>query len=135
MSVRNRRAANRTIPADKWAPSKAVRLVTEAVRSWGYSYPQDETLAEAVELLVAGVLGDGGKRISVHLADQDDRLLILALSHQPDPAPASATDKMLTGLAAIAGTASCGTDAAADGRRVWVLMDTSPRMRAASAAR
>lgn len=133
MSVRNRRAANWTLIADKWAVGKAVRHVTEAARAWGYAYPQDETLAEAVELLVAGVLGDGGRRVSMHLADQDDRLLILALSHQPDPDPAD--DEVLTELATVAGTVSCGTDAAADGRRVWMLMDTSkPRTRASAAS-
>ncbi|MCB5177928.1 hypothetical protein [Streptomyces antimicrobicus] len=128
MSVRNRRSANWTLTADKWAARKAARHVTGTTRSWGYTYPQDETLVVAVQRLIAAVLADGGKRLSLHLADQDDRLLILALSHRPDPAPT--VDEALAELAAIAGAVSCGTDAVADGRRVWVLLDTAePRAR------
>ncbi|RSS79466.1 hypothetical protein EF918_17240 [Streptomyces sp. WAC06614] len=77
---------------------------------------------------MAAVLADGGRRLSLHLADQDDRLLILALSHRPDPDPPD--DDALNELAALTGTVSCGTDAAADGRRAWVLLDTTtPRAR------
>ncbi|MFE9254665.1 hypothetical protein [Streptomyces sp. NPDC006879] len=130
MTVRNRRAANWTLPANQWAAQKATRHVETSVRAWGYDRPHADVLTTAVTLLTNTVCHDGGKRVSIHLADQDGKLLVLALSHHPAPAPDG--EEILTQLAALAGTVSCGSDAAIDGRRLWVLLDTvKPRHRAA----
>ncbi|MCX5231456.1 hypothetical protein [Streptomyces sp. NBC_00233] len=84
-----------------------------------------------MRLLVGAAAADDGRRISVHLADQDDMLLIADLSHtscEPDEA-------VLSDLAAVPGTASCGTDASEDGRRVWAVLSTErPRSRTSPAA-
>ncbi|MER8268026.1 hypothetical protein ABT007_27945 [Streptomyces griseus] len=65
-------------------------------------------------------VADGGRRVSVHLADQDRQALIVALSHLPGLAAAgTAVLPELTGLGAV----SCGTDMAEDGRRVWAVLD------------
>ncbi|MER5872908.1 hypothetical protein [Streptomyces sp. NPDC002044] len=61
----------------------------------------------------------------MHAADQDQMILIGVLSDRSGPAPDD--DAFLTRVAAVSGTASCGSDAAEDGRRVWSLLDTRPR--------
>ncbi|MFF5391974.1 hypothetical protein ACFY5H_27140 [Streptomyces sp. NPDC013012] len=130
MTVRARRAANWALTAYPWTAAQAVDKVTGTVRTWGYAHPDDENLAATVRLLVDAATADHGRRISVHLADQDDMLLIAVLSHtgsEPDEA-------VLADLAAVPGTASCGTDASADGRRVWAVLSTErPRTRPTSA--
>ncbi|MCY0949813.1 hypothetical protein [Streptomyces sp. H27-S2] len=125
MTVRNRRAASWTLPADRWAAGKAASRIVGAVRGWGYEHPGDESVRRSAELLVGAAVADGGKRISVHAADQDEMILIVVLSHRSGPAPDD--DAFLTRVAAVSGTASCGSDAAEDGRRVWSLLDTRPR--------
>ncbi|MFE1715904.1 hypothetical protein, partial [Streptomyces sp. NPDC058728] len=125
MTVRNRRAASWTLPADRWAAGKAATRVIGTVRGWGYEHPGHESIGRSVELLVGAAVADGGKRVSVHAADQDDMILIVVLSHRAGPAPDD--DAFLTRIAAVSGTASCGSDAGEDGRRVWSLLDTRPR--------
>ncbi|WP_331717857.1 hypothetical protein OG468_41210 (plasmid) [Streptomyces zaomyceticus] len=84
-----------------------------------------------MRLLVDAATADEGRRISVHLADQDGMLLVVVLSH----AGTSPDDTILTDLAAVPGTASCGTDASDEGRRVWTVLSTErPRFRATPAA-
>ncbi|MFF4173807.1 hypothetical protein [Streptomyces sp. NPDC001744] len=126
MTVRARRAANWALTAYPWTATQTLGKVTGTVRAWGYVHPDDENLAAAVRLLVGAATADHGRRISVHLADQDGMLLIAVLSHtgsEPD-------ETILTDLAAVPGTASCGTDASEDGRRVWAVLSTErPRSR------
>ncbi|MFD3330293.1 hypothetical protein [Streptomyces sp. NPDC058701] len=132
--MRNRRAAGWTLPADRWAAGRAAARIIAAVRGWGYEHPGDESIGRSVALLVGAGVTDGGKRVSVHAADQDDLILIVVLSHRAGPAPDD--DAFLKRIAAVSGSASCGSDAAEDGRRVWTLPDTRPRRSpgAASAA-
>ncbi|MFC7794634.1 hypothetical protein [Streptomyces cinereoruber] len=131
MTVRARRAANWAFTAYPWTAAQAVRKVTETVRAWGYPHPDDHQLEQAVRLLVDAATSDHGRRISVHLADQNDMLLIAVLSHTD----ATPDDTILADLAAVPGTASCGTDASDDGRRVWAVLSTErPRTRTTPAA-
>ncbi|MEU0377010.1 hypothetical protein ACG93S_17565 [Streptomyces sp. WAC01490] len=65
-------------------------------------------------------VADGGRRVSVHLADQGQQALIVALSHQPACEAANGT--VLPELTRL-GAVSCGTDTAEDGRRVWAVLD------------
>ncbi|MFB7398388.1 hypothetical protein [Streptomyces sp. NPDC056191] len=131
MTIRARRAANWALTGYPWVAGQAVGKVTEAVRGWGYAHPADDALDKAVRLLVGAAAADDGRRISVHLADQDDMLLIAVLSHtgaEPD-------ETILPALAAVPGTSSCGTDASDDGRRVWAVLSTErPRTRTTPAA-
>ncbi|MGW0752321.1 hypothetical protein [Streptomyces sp. NPDC002587] len=130
MAIRNRRVANWTLTGDRWAAEKAVTRVLETVRSWGYTRPQDAPLEQTARLLVGAAVADSGKRISLHLADQEEMLLVVVLSHtaaEPD-------EGVLVRLAAVAGVSSCGTDAGPDGRRVWALLETAPPRRRTPAA-
>ncbi|WP_257981137.1 hypothetical protein [Streptomyces sp. CB02959] len=120
MTVRNRQVCNFTITSDRWAAGKVGGRVVEALRGWGYR-TDEEAVTSVCQLLVEAAVADEGKRISVHVADQDAMALVVVLSHRPDPAP---DDDVLARIAATAVTSSCGTDAAPDGRRVWALLDT-----------
>ncbi|MEU7553705.1 hypothetical protein AB0B01_15390 [Streptomyces sp. NPDC044571] len=120
MQIRNRQTAGLTFRADEWAAQKAGAQATARVRAWGYPHLDEHELDTAVRLLVRAAVADGGRRISVHLADQDHRILAVALSHVTGTAP---DDGVLTELASLRSVVGCGTDAAADGRRLWVLLD------------
>lgn len=131
MQIRNRQTAALTLRADQWAPAKAAAQALTTVRAWGYPELDTDDLEAAVKLLVGAAVNDGGKRVSVHLADQDHKVLVLALSHMPDPGP---DDDILGALAALRTVDSCGTDTAEDGRRVWALLDAAPPRRTSTAA-
>ncbi|MFD9240422.1 hypothetical protein ACFV0D_00495 [Streptomyces sp. NPDC059556] len=131
MTIRARRAANWALTGYPWVAGQAVGKVTETVRAWGYAHPEDGALDKAVRLLVDAAAADDGRRISVHLADQDDMLLIAVLSHSS----AEPDETILSALAAVPGTSSCGTDASDDGRRVWAVLSTErPRSRTTPAS-
>ncbi|MFQ3560432.1 hypothetical protein QZN11_27095 [Streptomyces gramineus] len=77
------------------------------------------SLDQVVRLLTATVVGDGGRRISVHLSEQNNTALVLCLGHQQ--AQAGETPDVLAELRAL-GADSCGTEMTADGRQVWALL-------------
>lgn len=129
MAVQNRRVSNWALPGDGWAAKKATNHVVETVRSWGYTCPGDAAIERTVHLLVGAAVSDQGRRISVHLADQDDLLLVLVLSHTA----AEPAGDVLTQLAAVPSTSSCGHDASSEGRRVWALLETTPPRRTSAA--
>ncbi|MEI5034214.1 hypothetical protein RB201_20285 [Streptomyces sp. S1A(2023)] len=119
MQVRNRRSANWSLEAAVWSPRKASGFVLGQLYEWGYR-EADQAAVALTELLVRTAVADGGRRVSVHLADQNRQALIVALSHQPGLAVADDTVLAeLTGLGAV----SCGTDTAEDGRRLWAVLD------------
>ncbi|MFJ8982822.1 hypothetical protein [Streptomyces sp. NPDC102282] len=89
------------------------------LHEWGYRQA-DQAASDLTELLVRTAVGDGGKRVSVHLADQNRQALIVSLSHQTGLTVSD--DTVLRELAAL-GAVSCGSDTAEDGRRVWVVLD------------
>ncbi|MEU9305097.1 hypothetical protein AB0D48_32815, partial [Streptomyces sp. NPDC048269] len=90
MAIRNRRVANWSLAGDPWAAKKAVARVLETVRSWGYIRPGDAPMEQTVRLLVGAAVADSGKRISLHVADQEGMLLVVVLSHTAaEPRPAS----------------------------------------------
>ncbi|MEU5976709.1 hypothetical protein [Streptomyces sp. NPDC047315] len=127
MQIRNRRAATFGVPAETgaWVAAKASRRVLEVLRGWGYR-PDDTCVTAAVTLLVRAAVADGGRRVSVHVADEDEDgvAVIAVLSH----CPAAADDPtFLYELGAAKNVLSCGTDAAPDGRRVWALLTLPPR--------
>ncbi|MFD7548213.1 hypothetical protein ACFV0R_07490 [Streptomyces sp. NPDC059578] len=55
----------------------------------------------------------------MHLAEENNRALILALSHQVS---GHLDDSVLPHLRAL-GAESCGTETTTDGRQVWALLD------------
>ncbi|MFB6952248.1 hypothetical protein ACFCXP_21690 [Streptomyces niveus] len=64
---------------------------------------------------MATALNGGGRRVSLHLADQDRQALILVLSHR---AGLAVTDQRVLPAVAALGATSCGADTAQDGRRL-----------------
>lgn len=129
MEIRNRQTAGLTFRADPWAARKAGAQATATVRAWGYAHLDEPDLETAVRRLVDAAVADGGKRISVHLADQDHRILAVALSHVAGAAPDEGA--VLTELAALRTVVGCGSDVGPDGRRVWALLDAAPPRRRA----
>lgn len=119
MVVRDRRTAAWALEAAPWAPAKASKRVLGRLHDWGYR-EADEAATRLTEALVRTAVADGGRRVSVHLADQDRQALIVALSYKTDLGVAD--EAVLPGLVAL-GAVSCGTDSGEDGRRVWAVLD------------
>ncbi|QCX73712.1 hypothetical protein C9F11_47135 (plasmid) [Streptomyces sp. YIM 121038] len=73
-------------------------------------------------MALLAALGDGGQRITVHVADQDGAALVMALSHQDGPGPSG--EAFLEEIAAL-GVLSCGADTGRDepGNRLWALLE------------
>ncbi|WP_246042572.1 MULTISPECIES: hypothetical protein [Streptomyces] len=123
MVVRNRRTAALVFRADRWAAGKAARQAVETVRGWGYAGACEGDVEQSVRVLVGAAVADGGKRLSVHLGDQEGKILVAVLSHvvgAPD-------DGVLAQVAGLAATCAVGTDTGEDGRRMWAVLDTAPR--------
>lgn len=117
----NRKGATWSLEAQPWAGKKAAGQVTERLTRWGHRHPA--RLDDVVHHLVATVVEDGGRHVSLHLAEQDHQALILALSHQPQP---SELDGNVLPRLHELGAVSCGTEVTAEGRQVWALLDLSP---------
>ncbi|MET9463767.1 hypothetical protein ABZY44_02890 [Streptomyces sp. NPDC006544] len=120
-----------TFRVDEWASKKAAGQALDAVRTWGYPGLSEPDLEAAVRLLVDAAVKDGGRRVSVHLGDQDEKVLVVALSHRAGTAPEG---NVFDGLRRLATLDSCGDDLGDDGRRVWALLDAAPRRRSGTAA-
>lgn len=114
----NRQGATWSLEAQPWAGKKAVGEVTDRLTKWGLRQPTG--LDDVVRFLIATVTADGGRHVSLHLAEQDHQALILALSHQPEPADLG--DTVLPHLHEL-GAVSCGTEVTPEGRQVWALLD------------
>ncbi|MFE9118638.1 hypothetical protein [Streptomyces sp. NPDC007172] len=91
---------------------------------WGYllTAARNDDITAMTELLARAALRDGGRRISLHLADQDHQALILLLSHQRSQAPDG--EDLLRQVTAL-GVVSCGTDTdqGDGGCRRWAVTD------------
>lgn len=114
----NRQGATWSLEAQPWAGKKAVGEIAARLTKWGLRQPAG--LDDVVRFLVATVTADGGRHVSLHLAEQDHQALVLALSHQP--APADLGDTVLPHLHQL-GAVSCGTEITPDGRQVWAILD------------
>ncbi|MFJ9635007.1 hypothetical protein ACIRU8_45680 [Streptomyces sp. NPDC101175] len=114
----NRQGATWSLEAQPWVRKKAVADITARLAKWGLRKPAE--LDDVVLLLVSSVVGDGGRQISVHLAEQDHQALILVLSHRPEATDLQ--DQVLPRLHDL-GAVSCGTELTPDGRQVWAVLD------------
>ncbi|MEW1792838.1 MULTISPECIES: hypothetical protein [Streptomyces] len=65
-------------------------------------------------------MNDWGRRVSLHLANQDRQVLIVVLSRW---AGLAVTDQRVLPAVAALGATSCGADTAQDGRRLWAVLD------------
>ncbi|WP_405834936.1 hypothetical protein [Streptomyces sp. NBC_01176] len=116
--MRNRQGAAWSLEAQPWAPGKGFTAVADRLRKWGLTAP--DCLEDLVRHLVATVVADGGRHVSLHLAEQDGQILLLAFSHQPQLPDLEAD--VLSRLREL-GAGSCGTETAVDGRQVWAVLD------------
>ncbi|MFJ4714541.1 hypothetical protein [Streptomyces sp. NPDC088785] len=116
--MKNRHGASWTLESGPWIPKKAAGHVGERLGDWGLAPPA--ALDEVVRLLTATVGADGGRRISVHLSEQDGRIVVLALSHRNPSGPLG--DEVLPALRGL-GAVSCGSETTDGGRQVWALLD------------
>lgn len=119
VTMANRQGVNWPLEAQPWSAGIARRRVTDQLRGWGYGTDQT-TAGNVTALLVEAAVGDGGTRVSLHLADQNRQALVLVLSHQPD---LPVGDEAVLPRLAELGASSCGTDTAPDGRRRWAVID------------
>ncbi|WP_236242687.1 hypothetical protein [Streptomyces sp. CC228A] len=104
-------------------PPRAGRDVLEKLRAWGYRLADDHPVVALTVRLVQEAAADGGRRVSVHLADTgDDRqAAVMVLSHGGAEAPEE--DGVLAELVAL-GAVSVGTESNRDdgGRRRWAVV-------------
>lgn len=116
--MKNRRGMAWAMEAQPWTGKKAVRHVAGKLGEWGIKMPA--SLDEVVSVLVSTVIADGGRRISVHLSEQDHRILILAISHHASP---GALDEHVLPTLRDLGATSCGTELTGNGRQLWALLN------------
>ncbi|WP_405797327.1 hypothetical protein [Streptomyces sp. NBC_01506] len=119
MNISNRRAATWGLESAPWTVTKARTHVVDQLHTWGYR-EVDEIAGDVTALLIRTAVDDGGKRVSLHLADQRAQALIVVLSHRTGLAVTD--EQVLPGVAAL-GASSCGADTAEDGRRLWAVLD------------
>lgn len=119
--MRNRQGAAWSLEAQPWAPGKAFAEVMGRLDKWSLQAP--DCLEPLVRQLVTTVVADGGRHISLHLAEQSNQIILLALSHQTGSASSRPLNEdVLTTLREL-GAASCGTEMTAEGRQVWAVLD------------
>ncbi|GGS36057.1 hypothetical protein Snoj_29600 [Streptomyces nojiriensis] len=123
--VTSRRARVLAFRADQWAAKKAAGQAALAVAEWDYPLLDEHDFLKTVHSLVHTAVAAGGKRVSVHLADQDAKILVMVLNHQTgehhDAGPAP------TEVAVLRTVDACGTHTDHDGHAWWALLDAAPR--------
>ncbi|WOI61145.1 hypothetical protein [Streptomyces fradiae] len=126
--IANRRAGNWAYDTAPWAapsvPKRASRAVLDRLRSWGHRLPEQHPVVGVTARLLRAAVADGGRRASVHLADQerDGQVVVLVLSHGPSGAPED--EELLRDLARL-GAVSAGTENSRDdgARRRWAVLE------------
>ncbi|MFJ8160206.1 hypothetical protein ACIRBY_04660 [Streptomyces sp. NPDC096136] len=125
--VTGRRARVLAFRADRWAPRKAAGQAALAVAPWDYPRLDEHDFLKAVHGLVEAAVAAGGKRVSVHLADQDAKILVLALSHRTDGDGDGGGGPVPTEVALLRTVGACGTHTDHDGHAWWALLDAEPQ--------
>ncbi|MFD6424695.1 hypothetical protein [Streptomyces sp. NPDC060198] len=124
--MRNRQGANWSYESAAWVPGKARRKVLEQLGAWGHRLGPVavRALDSATDLLVATAVGDGGRKVSVHLSAQDGQACVVVLSHRSALAPGHAPDgdDVLHRVTALPGVEGCGTETGPEGRRLWAVV-------------
>ncbi|MFD7763598.1 hypothetical protein [Streptomyces microflavus] len=135
VTIRGRSVRNWAFTPSPAAAARAGREVAQALHRWGYR-PKDDQPQRVVELLFRSAAEDGGRRVSLHLADDKrlNQVMLLALSHRQDMPPGD-DDQILRDaehmrtLVAL-GPRDVGVETTPDGRRWWAGLDL-PRPRTA----
>ncbi|MGY3684656.1 hypothetical protein [Streptomyces sp. TE33382] len=126
VGMRDRRGANWTFESAPWSVRNAGGRVVAQLGEWGHR--PGTAVLEAVRavttLLVTAAVADTGRRVSVHLSDQDGHACIVALSHRTGPTPGHSPDgdDVLHRITAQTGVTACGTDTGTDGRSLWAVI-------------
>ncbi|MFD4034413.1 hypothetical protein ACFWVP_28860 [Streptomyces sp. NPDC058637] len=128
VAIRGRRSRNWPYEASATVAGRAGRVAEDAVTRWGYKVTGHQVQA-VVELLFRAAAEDGGRRLSVHLADDEDRsqVLVLVISHRQDM-PVGDDDQVLREaqhmrtLASL-GPRDVGVETTSEGRRWWAGLD------------
>ncbi|MEU3671840.1 hypothetical protein [Streptomyces virginiae] len=123
--VTSRRTRVLAFRADRWAAKKAAAQAALAVAEWDYPLLDEHDFLRAVHGLVDTAVAAGGKRVSVHLADQDNKILVMVLNHQ-------AGEQEVVGavpaeVAVLRTIDACGAHTDHDGHAWWALLDAQPR--------
>lgn len=123
--VTSRRTRVLAFRADRWAAKKAAAQAALAVAEWDYPLLDEHDFLKAVHGLVDTAVAAGGKRVSVHLADQDNKILVMVLNHQ-------AGEQEVVGavpaeVAVLRTIDACGGHTDHDGHAWWALLDAQPR--------
>ncbi|MFJ8212084.1 hypothetical protein [Streptomyces sp. NPDC096033] len=124
--VTGRRTRVLTFRAEPWAARKAAGQAALAVAAWDYPHLDEHDFLKAVHGLVQAAVTSGGKRVSLHLADQDAKILVMVLEHQGGN-NGGGEERTLTDLARLRTVDACGTHTDHDGHAWWALLDAAPR--------
>ncbi|MFF4424628.1 hypothetical protein ACFY04_28280 [Streptomyces sp. NPDC001549] len=123
--VTSRRARVLAFRADQWAAKKAAGQAALAVAGWDYPLLDEHDFLKAVHGLVHAAVAGGGKRVSVHLADQDSKILVVVLNHQTYNQEGAG--QLPKEVALLRTVDACGTHTDHDGHAWWALLDAAPR--------
>ncbi|MFJ6486593.1 MULTISPECIES: hypothetical protein [unclassified Streptomyces] len=122
--VTSRRARVLAFRADRWAAKKAAAQAALAVAEWGYPLLDEHDFLKTVHGLVHTAVAAGGKRVSVHLADQDAKILVMVLNHQITEQDGAG--QIPTEVAALRTVDACGAHTDHDGHAWWALVNAQP---------
>ncbi|MEU6310691.1 hypothetical protein [Streptomyces sp. NPDC047014] len=123
--VTSRRARVLTFRADQWAARKAAGRAALAVAAWGYPLLDEHDFLKAVHGLVQAAVAAGGKRVSVHFADQQAKILVMVLNHRTDEQ--EEVGHVPAEVAVLRTVDACGAHTDLDGHAWWALLDAEPR--------
>ncbi|MFD9007766.1 hypothetical protein [Streptomyces sp. NPDC059552] len=123
--VTSRRARVLAVRADPWAAKKAAAQAALAVAEWDYPLLDEHDFLKTVHDLVRTAVAAGGKRVSVHLADQDNKILVMVLNHQNGEQDAAGA--VPAEVAVLRTVDACGAHTDHDGHAWWALLDAQPR--------
>ncbi|MEU8775410.1 hypothetical protein [Streptomyces sp. NPDC048606] len=125
--VTSRRARVWAFRADRWAARKAAGQAALAVAGWGCPLLDEHDFLKAVHGLVNTAVAAGGKRVSVHLADQEGEILVMVLNHRVGEG--GTVGRVPPEVVALRTVDACGTHLDHDGHAWWALLDARPRPR------
>ncbi|MGP3690679.1 hypothetical protein ACTVZO_39325 [Streptomyces sp. IBSNAI002] len=123
--VANRRSRVMALRADQWAARKAAAQAALAVAAWDYPLLDEHDFLKTVHGLVHAAVAAGGKRVSIHLADQDAEILVMVLNHQTDGQDDAG--QVPAEVAVLRTVDACGAHTDHDGHAWWALLNTQPR--------
>jgi len=128
VTIRGRSVRNWAVTPSSGAAARVGQEVATALHQWGYR-PKDNQPQQAVELLLRSAAQDGGRRVSLHLADDEERNQVMSWRSATARTCRRATTTQalrdaehMRALAAL-GIRDVGMETAPSGRRWWAGLD------------